>query len=163
MSFSRSSTVGISLLGLTNCGFGNPTGLWESDRPEIATAVQRRIDQQLPWQYRQAGLVGDLSEYPYQHRYWDDLCGVDQLYADIRHYIGPQLETWKSLAFPVCQSSAQEWNSVSTFVLLTRPLRSTFTDDPVGPSVSTQRLTVQKDLWRPVIAGIIQRQITVDG
>ena len=137
--------------------------VWEADNPEIAEAVQERIDQQLPVHYRQKGLVANLSGHPFQYRDWEDLCGVDQLYSDIRHYVGPQKETWQSISCPVCQTVPVKWSSHCSFVLLTQPLRATFSDNPVGPSVKGSRLTVHRDLWKPVVAGAIQLRITVNG
>ena len=137
--------------------------VWELDNPEVAIVIQERIDQQLPLHYRQKGLVANLSGFPFQYREWEDLCGVDQLYSDIRHYVSPQRETWQSVACPVCQSLPVKWNSRCSFVLLTQPLRATFSDNPERPSVKSNRLTVHRDLWKPVVAGAIQLRITVNG
>ena len=144
-------------------GPGADSIAWESDNSKVAIAVQERIDQQLPSLYHQSGLVGNFTGQPFQNRTWEDLCGVDQLYSDIRHYTGPIFELWQAILCPSCDQPAQEWDSSSTFILLTQPLRTSFSDNPGGPRVRTSHLTVQKDLWRPVVAAVIRRQFTING
>ena len=134
-----------------------------ADEPEVSNAIQKRIDCQLPAHYRQSGLAGGLSGQSFEQRNWYDLCGVDQLYADLRHYLGPQPYTWQAIVCPVCQSAALEWDRKSAFVLLTQPLRSTFSDDPIKLRVRSRHLTVQWDLWKPVVIIVVRRQVIVNG
>ena len=72
-------------------GPGADSIAWELDNLEISVAIQERIDQQLPDVYQETGLVGNFSGQPFQYRTWEDLCGIEQLYSDLRHYTGPIL------------------------------------------------------------------------
>ena len=143
--------------------FESDSIVWEFDNPETSSAVQNRIDQQLPAGFNPDGCIWDPSGQLFLRRNWNDVCGIELLYSDLTYYVSPCPDAWLLLACPVCHQFSQEWDSSSEFVLLTQPLRRSFSDDPCGPAVRTTRLTVQRKLWEPVIVGVIRRQVPLDG